>query len=169
MQKGNYGICLSFYAVLGLVLAFLGQTTLCALLLGFVILAEKDEWASRQVMQSFFLVLFTSTISRVLNLINIFGSIPVVGALFGTIFNVIESLISIAVLVFIIIALTRVVKGNDAGIPVLSKLAGRAFGLVERRVYTQAPPRAPQQPPVMPQQPQTPPQQPQTPPQNPQQ
>ena len=143
MQKGKFGICLPFYAILGLVLAFLGQTLLCALLMGFVIVAEKDQWASRQTMQAFFVALFMSLVHEVLNILNVFRDIPLVGGVFTTVFNVIEGIISLLVLIFIIIGLTRVVKGRDAGIPLLSKLANRAYGIVEQKVYTQAPPAAP--------------------------
>lgn len=140
MQKGKYGIQLSFYAVLGLILAFLGQTLLCGLLLGFVILAEKDQWAARQTMQAFFVSLFMALVREVLSILNIFQDIPFVGAAFTTIFNIIEGVISLLVLIFLIIGLVRVVKGQDAGIPLMSKLANRAYGIVEQKIYTQVPP-----------------------------
>ncbi len=139
MQKGKFGIQLSFYAVLGLVLAFLGQTLLCGLLLGFVIIAEKDPWTSRQTMQAFFVSLFMSLVSKVLNTLNVFRDIPLVGSAFSVIFGIIEGIISLLVLIFLIIGLTRVVKGQDAGIPLLSKLSNRAFGIVEQKIYTQVP------------------------------
>ena len=37
MRKDRFNICISFYAVLAFVLAILGQTLLCGMLLGFVI------------------------------------------------------------------------------------------------------------------------------------
>ncbi|MFZ2539071.1 MAG: hypothetical protein WAX04_09230, partial [Oscillospiraceae bacterium] len=134
MKKGNYGIFLTFYALLAFVLAFLGQTLLCGLLLGFVILAEKDEWASKQVMQAFFLTLFTSILSQALAMLNIFSGIPFVGAIFATFTGIITGLISFVILIFVIIAMVKVAKGKDAGIPVFSKLANRAFGIVEKKV-----------------------------------
>ena len=70
----------------------------------------------------------------------------------------------------------KVVKGQEANMPLLSKLANRAYGIIEKKVYTQAAPanyaqpQAPQAPqvPVQPQAPQAPqaPVQPQN-PQNP--
>ena len=139
MQKGKFGIQLSFYAVLGLILAFLGQTLLCGLLLGFVIVAEKDQCASRQTMQAFFVSLFMALVREVLSILNVFHDIPFVGSAFTTIFNVIEGIISLLVLIFLIIGLVRVVKGQDAGIPLMSKLANRAYGIVEQKIYTQVP------------------------------
>lgn len=149
MSKGKYGIYLWFYAVVAFILAFLGQTLLCGILLGFVIVAEKDEWLSKQVMQAFFLSLVSSVVSGVFSLIHY--STPSISSeilygihrIFYTGINVIESLVSILVLVLVIIALTKVTKGKDAGIPLLSKLADRAFHVVEKQVY---PPQQYQQP-----------------------
>ena len=67
MRKDRFNICISFYAVLAFVLAILGQTLLCGMLLGFVIVIQKDEWLTKQVMQAFFLALVESIISCVTN------------------------------------------------------------------------------------------------------
>ena len=168
MQKGKYGVCLWFYALVAFILAFLGQVLLGGLLLGFVIVAEKNEWLTRQVIQAFFLTIIVSVINAVLDLLNIFA--------IGVVFNVISTIVSIVVLVFVIIAMVKVVKGQEANMPLLSKLANRAYGIIEKKVYTQAAPanyaqpQAPQAPqvPVQPQAPQAPqaPVQPQN-PQNP--
>lgn len=141
MRKGNYGICFCFYAVLAFVLAFLGQTLICALLLGFVIVAEKDEWAVRQVMQAFFLALCSSVVSGVLGIFGFLQNIPFVGGAVGTVFSFISGIVSLLILIFAIIALVRVVKEQDAALPGLSHLAERAFGMIQRRVpqYPQAP------------------------------
>lgn len=136
MQKGKYGICLWFYAVVAFILAFLGQTLLCGLLLGFVIATEKNEWLSKQVIQAFFLSLFGSIIREVLNMINVFGAVPFVGSIVSTVFSVINSLVAIAILVFVIIAIVKTAKGEDAGVPGFSALANRAYGYVAKKVYT---------------------------------
>ena len=146
MSKGKYGIYLWFYAAVAFILAFLGQTLLCGILLGFVIVAEKNEWLSKQVIQAFFLSLFSAAVSGILNLIHYsapssLNSEVLYHIYIGT--NVIESLVSILVLVLVIIALTKVTKGKDAGIPLLNKLADRAFNVVEKKVY---PPQQYQQP-----------------------
>lgn len=159
MQKGKYGVCLWFYALVAFILAFLGQVLLGGLLLGFVIVAEKNEWLTRQVIQAFFLTIIVSVINAVLDLLNIFGNVPIVGTAIGVVFNVISTIVSIVVLVFVIIAMVKVVKGQEANMPLLSKLANRAYGIIEKKVYTQAAPanyaqpQAPQAPqvPVQPQ------------------
>lgn len=136
MNKGKFGIVLPFYGILAFVLAFLGQTLLCGLLLGFVIAAEKDEWASKQVMQAFFLTLFSSVVSGVLSILNVFNAIPFVGTVFNTIFGIINGIVSLVILVFAIIGIVNVCKGKDASVPVFSGLASKVYGMVKQTVYT---------------------------------
>ena len=168
MTKGKYGIYLWFYAVVAFILTFLGQTTLCALLLGFVIIAEKNEWLTRQVIQAFFLSLFVSILKSLIQIVSTpLGRLPFgVGNVFDTIFGIVDGIISIVVLIFVIIALLKVAKGQEAGLPGLATIANKALGILEKKVYTQMPPQAPQY-----QQPQQQfqqvPQNPQQPPQNP--
>ena len=171
MKKGTFGIKLSFYAVLAFVLAFLGQTLLLGLLLGFVLVAEKDEWLTRQTMQAFFLTIAVSVIQGALSLMaKLFGWIPTlgsisVGSIVSALFGWINWAVSVAALVFIIIAVIKVAKGNEANIPVFASLANRAYGIVKEKPGYQQPqyPQYPQQP----QYPQYPQQN--IPPQNPQQ
>lgn len=144
MTKGKFGIQLWFYAVLAFILVFLGQTLLCGLLLGFVIAAEKNEWLSRQVIQAFSLSLAVSLITGILDFVQralygLLSEITYVGSGFNTVFDVLDGIISILVLVLVIIAIIKVAKEQDAGIPGLSALASKAFGIVEKKVYTQPP------------------------------
>ncbi len=173
MSKGKYGIYLWFYAAVAFILAFLGQTLLCGILLGFVIVAEKDEWLSKQVMQAFFLSIFEAAVSGILGLLH-FSTPSITSEILYTIYrvfyvgiNVIESLVSILVLVLLILALVKVTKVKDAGIPLFGKLAERAFHAVEKQVYQQPQQpqyqQAPYQQPQQPQYQQAPYQQPQQP------
>ena len=93
MRKGKFGICLWFYAALAFVLAFLQQSMLCILLLGFVIVAERDEWTSRQVMQATFLGLLGSFISGVLNIFSVLKAIPFAGTLFSGVFSFVSGIV----------------------------------------------------------------------------
>ena len=188
MKKGTFGIRLSFYAVLAFVLAFLGQTLLLGLLLGFVIVAEKDEWLTRQTMQAFFLTIAVSVVRGVLELISmLFSWIPSIGSISVSsivlaLFDWVNWAVSVVALIFIIIAVFKVLKGGEANVPLCASLANRAYGNVkEKPLYPQQPqyPQYQQQPQYQqPQYPQYPqqnaPQQPQypqqnVPPQNPQQ
>ena len=166
MQKGKYGICLWFYAVLGFILAFLGQTLLCMLLLGFVIVAEKNDWLTKQVMQALFLSLFSGIANLIFNSIHSFwNSTFYFSTTVGVLTGVLSALVGLLVLIFVIIGIIISVKGSPAGIPIFSKLANRAFGLIERKVVYHQPPQQPPYPPTQGYQPsaQQPPQQPFTP------
>lgn len=76
MEKGKLGIRLSFYAVAAFILAFLGYSTVLALLAGFVLIVEKNEWASRQVIQAFFLCIFADIVNGILNIFDFLYQIP---------------------------------------------------------------------------------------------
>ena len=149
MKKGKFGVCLWFYAVLAFVLAFLGQVLLGALLLGFVIATEKDEWLTRQTIEALCLSIFASVVSSVFSLVNrVFSWIPFVGSTVSDVFSWLNWLVSIAVLVFVIIGIVQTAKGKDASIPVFSSIAYKAVGLIKQKPVYQPPMNGqyPQQP-----------------------
>lgn len=140
MRKDNFGICLSFYAVLAFVLAMLGYTTLVALLLGFVIVVHKDQWLSMQVMQAFFLSIISGIVNIIIDIISPVYSIPILGTIISALFGAVTSIISLVILVFAIIGISKVAKEQDANIPVAKTFAEKAFGLVKNVTYTQSAP-----------------------------
>ncbi len=133
MEKGKYGIRLSFYAVLAFVFALLGYTTPLFLLAGVVIIAEKNEWASRQVIQAICLALFDrladSVIDLLFDMFHFVHMIPFIGTFWGTFSSLAENIISLAILIFGIIGLIRVSKGNEAKIPLADKFANWAYSI----------------------------------------
>jgi len=158
LKKGKFGLRLAFYAVLAFVLALLKQPLLCGLLLGFVIFAEDDGWAVRQVLQGFMLSLVsTFAVDTVFSLASL-----VVPTSFGFFYDfvfgvlrVISCLVYAGVLVLSIMAILRVCRDQDANLPLLSNLSYHAFG-------EQKPPKPvnhpvwPQQQPMQPYPPQQP-------------
>lgn len=52
MRKGKLGVVVCLYPILGFVCVILNQPLLCALIFGFVLVAERDEWAGRQCLQA---------------------------------------------------------------------------------------------------------------------
>lgn len=128
MRKGKFGICLCFYGILAFILAILGQSLLGALLLVFVLVAEKDEWAAKQTMQAFFLALFSAAVSFVLNLLNTFAFTYFAAASYSIFEGWVVKIVDIAVLVFAIIGIVKNAKDQDAGIPVFSSLADKIYG-----------------------------------------
>lgn len=136
MQKGKYGIILGFYPTVAFILAILGQTLLCGLVLAFVIVAEQNEWASKQAIQAFCLSLFSGIITVITSSLSVLSVIPFIGAAVIGIFGFISGIISLCILIISIIAITKVVKGKDANIPLANKFANWAYGLVVQKVYT---------------------------------
>ena len=160
MEKGKFGVRLSFYAVAAFIFAILGYSTALILLAGVVIVGEKDEWAGRQVIQAICLQFVSGIISTFFGLFSFFYSIPIFGAVWGTVVGVVESIISLIILIFAIIGLVKVAKGKEAGVPLADKFANWAYGKITVRqqpVYQQPmQPAQPMQQPVQPMQPVTP-------------
>jgi hypothetical protein len=162
MEKGKYGIYLWFYAVMAFVFTAAGDTTLGILLLGFVLVVEKNEWLTKQVLQAFCLALFKILTRQILSRLSIsnfiyspdnylYNTRSVVYTLingFNYLISWINSLIGLFVLILCIVGIIKVVKGQDAGIPLIAKLVNRAFGIVEKKKNTNG---QNNQPPIPPQ------------------
>lgn len=173
MQKGKFGFKLWVYPVLAMVCFLLNQVLLGALIAAFAIIAEKNEWLSRQVLEVFFYGLMGNICYRVVDWIRVIFSWGANYSIMGSIGNVVITILDIAVFallaVFYIIGWGRLVKGQDAKIPLAHSIANRAFGIIppapQRPVPPPQPPmqqppyqqtQAPYQAPVQPQQPQNP-------------
>lgn len=148
MEKGKFGVRLSFYAVAAFIFAILGYSTALILLAGVVIVGEKDEWAGRQVIQAVCLQFVSGVISAFFSLFSFFYSIPFIGAVWGTVVGVVESIISLIILIFAIIGLVKVAKGKEAGVPLADKFANWAYGkmTVKQQPIYQQPMQQPMQP-----------------------
>lgn len=161
MEKGKLGIRLSVYAVLAFILAAFGLYLGIIGLLAVVLIAEKDEWAGRQVLQALMLCLLPSMVSAVfgvLGFMNWFGwgsygsAVYTISSIWSRFNSVINWLVNIAVYVFALIGILNVSKGKEAGIPVFSSFANWAYGKIvvkaqpvyQQPVYQQ--PIAPQAP-----------------------
>lgn len=142
MKKGKYGIVLAFYAVLAFALVILRQPFICALLMLVAVILEKDEWLSRQTIQAFILsilVEFFSMISSALYALPLWW----ISSFLGGLFSFISGIVFILAIIFSIIAITKVVKEQDAAVPVIADIAYRAYG----KVRPTPPPPAPPVPP----------------------
>lgn len=137
MRKDNYGICLSFYAVLGFVFAMLGHTTLSLLLLGFVIVVQKDKWLTMQVMEAFFLCFISGIVSTIVSAFSGLYGLPFIGTIISGFFGVITFAVSILIFIMCIVGLIKVAKEQEANIPIAKGFAEKAFGLVKKVTYTQ--------------------------------
>lgn len=138
MEKGKLGIRLCFYSTLAFILAFLGYSTLLFLLAGVVLIAEKDEFTTRQVIQAFCLCIVNTLLSSILGIFDFFYKIPIFGTIWSAILSVISSIISLIVFIFCIIGIVRTAKGKEANIPLAGKFANWAYGIIVQVVPQQA-------------------------------
>lgn len=100
------------------------------LVVGFALLAEKDEWLNRQAMQALLLTiayylaeLVTSWVfgglARLFGLVNLYGA----ASSMSTVDSFVGDVLYLALIVFSVLAVVRVLRGKDAGLPFLSKMA----------------------------------------------
>lgn len=129
MRKGRFGIVLCLYPILAFACVIVDQPILCALVFGFALFAERDEWASRQSLQALILCAATELLRSVLLYVVDFFPNYVSAFYYLTILlNVVSGVIYLVAIVFSILAILRVMKDREADLPLLSDLALRAFG-----------------------------------------
>lgn len=141
MEKGKFGIGVNVIAVIAFAFVILRQPQSVLLVAGFALLAEKNEWLNKQVMQSLFLII--TYYLTVLVADWIFGGIA---GFFGfvnlyegsSVMLKINSFIAwvllMVMIVFSIIAILRVWKGQDAGVPYFSKKMNTAMPTLEPKM-----------------------------------
>lgn len=140
MKKGKFGIVLPLYAVVAMLLAIFGQTIGLIELTFFVIAVEKDEWVSKQCLQALAAVGLTYIVSTIVTLIEKpFDWLLLVVTANGfsrfangydKFFNFGYSVIEVVITILLIVAVFNVAKGKDAKIPIASKFADWAYGIV---------------------------------------
>ncbi len=131
MEKGKFGIKMCFYTALAFVLAYLGYSTILFLIAGVVIFVEKDEWAGRQVIQAIGLCFLGTIVRTILSIFDPIARIPMLGTMWNVGTSMINSVVSIVVLVFCLVGLLNNLKGKEANIIGLSKLSDWAYGIVK--------------------------------------
>ena len=139
MEKGTLGIRVAFYGVAGFAAVLFGNYIVLALLLGVALIVEKNEWATRQILQAACLLMAGTLLSTVLNLLNVFDWISwITDDYYGSFFykanyripTILSFALGVAVDVFAILGILKNVKGQDAKIPVASKFADWVYGVV---------------------------------------
>jgi len=129
MEKGKFGISINVIAVIAFIFVILRQPQSVLLVVGFALLAEKNEWLNKQVIQSLFLIITYYLAVFVADFIfggiaSFFGSVNIYEAsgLILKINSFIAGILLIVLVVFSIMAILKVLKGQDAGIPYFSTI-----------------------------------------------
>lgn len=129
MRKGVFGFSIWFYGVVALLLAVCRQPLVLGGLMAFVLLVERDEWLSRQVMQALLLCLGGMAASLVVSWVTgVLWIIPFFGGLLhaGTAV-VADALVQLVMVLFAIRAADRMHRGLDSDIPFIAAFVGRLF------------------------------------------
>jgi len=183
MKIGKMGINVYFIAALAMIFAILGWSTAGILIIGYALVVEKDNWLTKQTIAAFSVQLIAGAVNVVLGGFNrtidsfanssnsydysLGGMLSLGSSSSLTVPSVLRNIISwtgnitsLVLLVFLIIGLSNVIAGRDAGIPVVGNIANWAFGIVRPKPVYQ-PQQQYQQPPQQQQYQQQSPQQPQ--------
>lgn len=134
MTKGKFGLSLAAVAVIAFGFTALRQPQSVLLVVGFALLAEKDEWLNRQAMQALLLTIayylaelvtgwVFGGLARLFGLVNLYGA----ASAMSTVDSFVGDVLYLALIVFSVLSVLRVLRGRDAGLPWLSKLAGGDF------------------------------------------
>ena len=161
MKKGKFGIVLYFYPLLAFAAVILKSPWICLLLLGVTVFVEKDEWASRQTMQAWLLSLVVSFFSDILIGMVSWVSISFFSHVLSVAATVLSVIIYLGAIILSILAITRVMKEQEADIPLLCDIAYKVYGKTRPKAVTfpqpfSAQPQAGQPPYAQPPQPQQP-------------
>lgn len=161
LKKGKFGVVLCFYPILAFVFVILKLPVLCALLLLAAILIEKEEWAGRQTVQAVMLSILVTFFSNIVPWAVSLFSIPFFSGVLSVVSTVFSILVYLAAIVFSILGIVRVMKDQEADLPLLSEIAYRIYGRRKPKpAPAQYPPYGGSQPGQVPTQYQQPPQQP---------
>ena len=137
MTKGKFGLSLAAVAVIAFGFAALRQPQSVLLVAGFALLAEKDAWLNKQAMQALLLTIAYYLAELVTGwvfggLARLFGWVDLyraAGAM-GTAGSFVSGVLYLTLMVFSILAVLRLIRGRDAGLPILSKMASGDFASV---------------------------------------
>lgn len=130
MTKGKFGLSLAAVAVIAFGFAALRQPQSVLLVVGFALLAEKDEWLNRQAMQALLLTIayylaelvtgwVFGGLARLFGLVNLYGA----ASAMSTVDSFVDDVLYLALIVFSVLAVVRVLRSKDAGLQFLSKMA----------------------------------------------
>ncbi len=131
MTKGKFGLSLAAVAVIAFGFAALRQPQSVLLVAGFALLAEKDEWLNRQALQALLLTIAYYLGELVTGwvfggLARLFGWVELYGAAgaMSKMGSFVGDVLYLTLIVFSVLAVLRVLRGKDAGLPFISKMAG---------------------------------------------
>lgn len=128
MKKGKFGIVLCFYPIVAFAAVILQAFWLCAVALAVAVFFEKDEWAGRQTLQAVCLAAIFWFFSNAALTLAALVPIPFLSDVVRSAARVLSVIVYLGALVLSILAILRVMKDQEANLPLLSDLAYRVYG-----------------------------------------
>ena len=139
MTKGKFGISITAVAIIAFGFCALRQPQSVLLVVGFALLAEKDKWLNKQAIQALLLTITYYLAELVTgwifgSLARLFGWLELYGAAgaMSKASSFVGGVLYLVLIVFSVLAILRVLRGKDAELPLLSKLAGGDFAAAIR-------------------------------------
>lgn len=124
MTKSVLGLNLSAVAVLAFILSFFAGIEVLVLLLAYALLIEKDRWLNKQVFQAVYLKLaYLIVITLVGWVFDFLQWIFRNAAALYSLENFIHFLVSVALILIILLAISRVIHSQDADLPFVGHFA----------------------------------------------
>lgn len=144
MSKGKLGLTLSSIAVIAFILSFFGFTEILVLVTGYALIVEADNWLTKQTLQALYLRFAVITISTLFSwifssIISFFSWINTGFAvkIFSTVQLLFNGGLNILVLALCLLAIFKVMKNNDANLPIFSQLASKSLNAFESKKANQ--------------------------------
>ena len=146
MRKGKFGIVLCCYPILAFAAVILQAFWFCLLILAAAVFLEKDEWTGRQSLQAGFLAVIVWCFRAFSQALSGLIYVPILTELVRVAATTISVVVYLGALVLSIFAILRVMKEQEANLPLLSDLAYRVYGIRPVRPISYSQPYG--QPPV---------------------
>ena len=115
----DYGFKRHAYPVIALLLCLFKQTTLCGLLLGFVVVTQKDLWITRNTFKAFVMCFVNSVFTVLSSLLTVITWIPFLGGAITRTVSFTSSAVSVLVIVLVLMGIKKVAAGEDFKIPLI--------------------------------------------------
>lgn len=128
MTKGNSGLAIGAIAAIAFALTFLEWSTALILILGFVILVEKNDWLIQEVVKAFYLLIGYEVLTAIIYIVvrvlqSTIGNISFIYRIIGFADTILGFIIKIALLLICFAAVSKVVKEEDSVVPIIDKYA----------------------------------------------
>lgn len=150
MSKGKYSITFSAVAAISFILAFFGLKELLVLVVAYALIAEGNDWLTKQTLQALYLCLSYVILTVIVDgffkgLISAFAAIKVYDAssALATIDGFVLGIIGIVMFALSILAILNVIKNKDANLPLFGTLADKSMGVFTKKAVQSAPVQAP--------------------------